>query len=245
MKDCVFFTIVDDHHYLPIGTEKMINSFKYFHPEIDLVIFRQKTIDRIFKEKNINFFMAKPTFAKLLASDYRLVVNIDADHVFLARCDEILKGDYDIGAPLNLNDYENTAVENVTKEMFLQGGMIASTKQEFWDRWEEANKDAMKYKCRENDIMNLVIYNDFKHLKLKIFDKDKDYYGCKSLNREKEFYMYKDRVLCRGEQVFLYHHSKGGRLPKLVFEKMGFPQVVINFMNKVSSSKYSQNVKVI
>jgi len=238
-----FFTIVDDRVYHSSGTEKMVTSFKRWHPDVDLIVYRQDMIDKVFREKNINFYMAKPTFAKLLSPMYELVVNVDSDHVFLARCEEILKGDYDIGAPINKNDYENTSVQNVTEDMFLQGGMVASTRPEFWDIWEEANRNAMDFKCKENDIMNLVIYNDpvLKEMKLKVFDKEKDYYGCKSLNRESEFYMEDDKVMCRGEQVFMYHHAKGNVPQKLDFENMGFPKDVVDYMNAIST--YGKTVR--
>jgi len=237
-----FFTIVGDEYYYPVGTTIMINSFKRFHPDIDLVIFRQDMIDKVFKEKNVNFYNSKPTFAKLLTGHYDLICNVDADHIFLGRCEEILKGDYDIGCPINKNDYENTSVENVTEDMFLQGGMVASTNKRFWDIWEERNKDAMSYKCKENDVMNLVIFNDCKDMKLKIFDKDKDYYGCKSLNREGEFYIEGGKVMCRGEQVFAYHVAKGGRLPKFNWDSMGFKQEVIDVMKVLGN--YGKTIRI-
>lgn len=232
----VFFTIVDDRFYYPVNAPMMINSFKRFHPDIDLVVFRQDMIDKVFKEKNINFYMAKPTFAKLLALHYDLVVNVDSDHIFLDRCTEILKGDYDIGCPINKNDYENTSVENVTEDMFLQGGMVASTKIEFWNIWENQNRDAMQYKCKENDIMNLVIYNDpiCNKMKLKIFDKEKDYYGCKSLGRESEFYVKDNAIMCRKEHVYMYHFAKGG-IQKPRIEQLGFSQEVVDRMNLIGN----------
>lgn len=238
----VFFTIVDDRFYYPVNTPMMINSFKRFHPDIDMVVFRQDMIDKVFKEKNINFYMAKPTFAKLLMDKYDLVVNVDADHIFLDRCTEILKGDYDVGCPINKNDYENTSVENVTEDMFLQGGMVASTNRGFWNIWEHFNKDAMGYKCKENDVMNLVIYNDpiVNRMKLKIFDKDKDYYGCKSLGRETEFYIKDGKVMCRKEQVYMYHFAKGG-IQKPKPEQLGFSQEVIDYMNFIGG--YGKSVK--
>lgn len=227
----VFFTIVDDQYYNSAGTPQLINSFKKFHPDIPLVIFRQDMIDKIFKEKGINFYQAKPTFANLLTDSYELVVNIDCDHIILGRLDAILKGDYDVACPINKNDFENTSVENVTEDMFLQGGLVASTSKEFWKVWEKENKKAMDYKCKENDIMNLVIYNTMSHLKLKILDGEKDYYGCKSLNREGEFYLKDGMVMCRKERVYAYHHAKGAALPKLNFPTMGFSTEVTEFMN--------------
>jgi len=233
----VFFTFVSDNYYYPVGTFKMVNSFKRFHPDIELIVFRQDIIDKVFKEKGVNFYNAKPTFAKLLAPLYDLVVNIDADSVCLGRLDEVLKQNYEVGSVMNLNDYENRTIENIDEEMFLNAGLIASRNKDFWDIWEKKNKKAMDYTCKENDIMNLLIYNNpkVKKMKLKVFDKKKDYYGCKSLNREGEFYIENGKVMCRDEQVFIYHHAKGGVLPKLQFEQMGFTPEVVKFMDFVSN----------
>lgn len=232
----VFFTIVSDSYYYQVGTPKLATSFKRFHPDIDLVVFRQDMVDKVFEEKKINFYMAKPTFAKLLAPHYDLVVNIDADSVVLDRLGVVLAQDYEIGSVMNLNDYENRTIENVNEERFLNAGLVASRNKGFWDIWEKKNKDAMKYVCKENDVMNLLIYNHpkVKKMKLKVFDKDKDYYGCKSLGREGEFYLEDGKVMCRGEQVFIYHHAKGGVLPKLQFEQMGFPDDVVKFLYTIS-----------
>jgi hypothetical protein len=32
----------------------------------------------------------------------------------------------------------------------------------------------------------------------------------------------------------MYHHAKGGRLPKLVYDKMGFPKEVAEWMQGLS-----------
>lgn len=239
MKKTVFFTFVSDNYYYPVGTFKMINSFKTFHPDIDLVVFRQDMVDKVFKENpGINFYNAKPVFAKLLTDKYDLVVNIDADSVVLARLDAVLEKDYEVGVPINLNNFENRAIENVTEEMFVHAGLVASRNPLFWEAWDDWNriKDAMKYTCRENDILNLVWYNHpvVKKMKRKIFDKEKDYYNCKSLGLESQFKVEGGKVMCNGEQVYLYHHAKGGHLPKLQYELMGFPQDVVDYMNKVS-----------
>lgn len=237
----VAFTIVDDLHYYPEGTHIFANSFKKFHPDIDLVIFRQDTIDRVFAEKKINFYQAKPTFAKLLTDQYDLVVNMDADHVVTGRLEEIFdKVDYEVGAPWNMNDYENAHFDNITDEMYLQAGIVASTSKEFWNKWEEMNKDAMKYLRKENDILNLVVYNELKP-KLKIFDKEKNYYGCKSLGREPEFYIEDDKLMCRKEQVLAYHFARGNVFPKLDYMNMPFTQEVRNWLFKLD---YGQTIKL-
>jgi hypothetical protein len=246
----VFFTIADDKYYYPVGTHILVNSFKRFHPDIDLVVFRQDMIDKVFAEHEINFYMAKPTFAKLLTPYYDLVVNIDADTVITGVLDEVFKDDYEVGAAWNYNGYENASFQNITEKMYVQAGLVGSRNKRFWDIWEEANKDAMKYMRQENDILNLVWYNnpEVKKMKRKIYDKKKDYYGCKSLGKESKFYV-EDRVLqlgdrgsktvtkalmCDGEVVRAYHHAKGaGALPKLQFNQMGFNKDVVDFLNIV------------
>jgi hypothetical protein len=230
----VFFTFVSDDYYGPVGTPVLINSFKKLHPDVDLVVFRQDMINKVFAETGVNFYNAKPTFAKLLVPYYDLVVNIDADSIVLGRLDEVLKDAYDIGAPTNFNDYENMSIENVTKEMFLNAGLVASRNENFWHIWEKHNRSAQQYIAKENTVLNLLWYNhsEVRLMRRKIFDQHKDYYGCKSLNREHEFYMEDTKVMCRGEQVFIYHVAKGaGLMPKFrIFQEMGFPHEVAEFM---------------
>ncbi|MBF8249488.1 MAG: hypothetical protein HW400_89 [Candidatus Levybacteria bacterium] len=237
----VCFVPVDDKHYYLTGTPVMINSFKRFHPDIDLVVIRQNTVDKLFPEKGIDWYNATPYFAQFLFDDYDLVVKMDADHIVAGRMTEIFDNvDYDVAGPWNFNDYENMSVESVTAEMYVQGGLIASTSKEFWLKWQEMNSDAKKYRGRENDVLNLVIYKAMPELKLKIVDKERDYYGCKSLNREPEFYLENDKLMCRGEQVLAYHNAKGGVYPKLDFDNMPFTDEVKKWLKGIGN--YGQSI---
>jgi hypothetical protein len=241
----VAFTAVDDRLYYAEGTHIFANSFKRFHPDIDLVIFRQDVIDKLFKDKDINWYQAKPFFAELLF-DYDLIVNIDADTIILGRLVEVFDNlDYDIGSVWNFNDYENASFENITEEMYLQAGMVASTSKEFWLAWQKINSTAMQYLRKENDTLNLLVYNDpeISKLKLKIFDKDKDYYGCKSLGREPVFETNVDKTICKGEQVIAYHFARGGQFPKLDIPNMPLRDPVKTLWNKIAYS--GQTVKLV
>lgn len=238
----VFFTMISDNYYYPSGAHILINSFKKFHPDIDLIVYRQDMIDKVFKETKCNWFTAKPVFAKLLMDKYDLVVNIDSDHIITGKLTEILKGDYDVACPWNFNDYENASFENITEEMYLQAGIVASTSKKFWRTWDKANKDAMDYPRKENDILNLVIYNQMPGLKLKILDKKKDYYGCKSLNREAQFYIKDDKLMLRKEQVLAYHFARGNMFPKLDFPNMPFVDEVKKWLMK--TAYYGNSVKI-
>ena len=231
-----FYTFVSDNYYEGIGTPKLINSFKKFHPDIELIVFRQDMVDKVFKEKNLYFDNAKPSFAKLLTSSYDLIVNIDADTIVTARLDEVLKNDYEVGSVVQFCDISQPNVENVSAEMYVQAGLIASRNKLFWDKWEAANKDSEKYIYKEQDIMNLVWYNDpdVSKMKKKIFDKNKDYYGTKSLGKENQFYIEADKLMCRGEQVFCYHNARGHYMPKLQFDTLGFIPEVVEYLNKIA-----------
>lgn len=243
MRKCAFIP-VEDSLYYPEGTHIAINSFRRFHPDIDLIVFRQDVVDKLFKEKNINWYQAKPYFAELLMNDYDLIVNLDADHIFTGRMTEVFDNvDYDVAMPWNYNDYENAAFDNITEEMYLQAGMVASTSKEFWLKWQEMNKNAMQYLRKENDIVNLLVYNEMPDLKLKILDKDKDYYGCKSLGREPEFYISEDqtKLMCRKEQILAYHFARGGQFPKLHFDSMPLQDDVKDWLKDLD---YGQSVKV-
>lgn len=237
------FTAVDDNLFYAEGTHIMINSFKRFHPDIDLVVFRQDTVDKLFKEKGINWYQAKPFFAELLENDYDLIVNMDADHVVTGRMAEVFDNvDYDVAFPWNFNDYENASFENITEEMYLQAGMVASTSKKFWAKWREMNKDAMKYLRKENDVVNLLVYNEMPELKLKILDKEKDYYGCKSLGREPQMYIEEGKLMLRNEQVLAYHFARGNHFPKLDFPSMALTPEVKDWL--IDLTQYGQTIKI-
>ena len=243
MKKCCFVP-VDDKRFYKTGTPIMINSFRRFHPDIDLIVFRQDTVDKLFPKKGIDWYMATPYFAQLLMNDYDLVVKMDADHIVLDRMTEVFDNvDYEVGMPWNFNDYENASFENITAEMYLQAGMAASTSKEFWLKWQEMNKNNRKYKRRENDIVNLLVYNEMPELELKIFDKDKDYYGCKSLNREPEFYIENGKTMCRKEQVVAYHYARGGVFPKLDIDNMPLSEEVKKRWKEIAT--YGQSIKIV
>lgn len=229
----VCFTIVSDDYYYPVGTHIFVNSFLRFHPDIDLVVFRQDKVNETMKD-GIDFYNAKPTFAKLLTDKYDLVVNIDADTVITGRLTEVFDNvDYEVGGAWNKNDYEDAEFGNITADMYVQAGMVASTNKKFWDLWEEENKLANLFIRKENDTLNLVWYNnpETKKMKKKIFDKKKDYYGCKSLGREPEFYIQDDKLMCRKEQVKAYHFARGGVFPKLDFNSMDLTWEVKAWLN--------------
>lgn len=219
----VCFTACSDEWYYPGGMHIFVNSFKRFHPDIPLVVFRQNTVNKLFEEKNINWFQCKPYFAQLLEDKYDLIVNIDGDTIVLDRLVEVFdKVDYDICSAWNYNEYENSSFANISEKMYVQAGLVGSTSKDFWKVWREDNRGAMKYLRKENDILNLVWYNHprIKKLKRKIVDRKKDYYGCKSLGQEPLFRIANGKTLLKGEHVKAYHFARGNTFPKLDIDEM-------------------------
>lgn len=235
MKTC-FFTIVDDNYYYPVGTHILVNSFKKFHPDIDLIVFRQDQIDKTFFLKGINFYQAKPTFAKLLTKDYDRIINIDSDTIITGRLDEVLDTDWEVGGVWNFNLYENSYFDNIKATDYVQAGMVGATNPLFWDIWEKANKEAMKYVRQENDVLNKVWYEDpqVSQMKRLIWDREKNYLGCKALGMEDQMYVEDDKLMLNGQQVKSYHWARGGKMPKMQFDNGWFRPEVTNFLNKIA-----------
>ena len=87
----VFFTwLTNNFRDTIIDYQGFYKSFKYFHPDIDLVVFEDASIRDLFGKKPwLNFMNCKASFAKLLYNEYDIVVNLDSDFYFFDRCDEI------------------------------------------------------------------------------------------------------------------------------------------------------------
>lgn len=230
----VFFSIASDNYYNSTHTNEFINSFKKFHPDIDLKIFRQKEIEAVFATNpGINFQNCKGAFAKTLYNDYELVVMIDIDHIVFDRLTEILEGDYDVAAPANFNRWINTGISVrtfsgwgegeyvvVPQEKYLQAGVVASPKKEFWDLYYYMSLNHWSHLLqRENDVLNLMAY--LLPFKTRVLDGDtrydspnfKNYYGCASLGAESNFVVEGNKVMLDGRQVKLYHYARGSVKP--------------------------------
>lgn len=222
MNTC-FFTIVDTvlQRGLPnsrnLDFAGFMNSFRRFHPDIPMIIYNEADMQL----RGVNYYNAKAAFGKMLSETYDLVVNVDADHYFLARCDEILAADYDVACPINFNVTDNLVAINVksginggAKEQtlvsvqeFLQGGLIASPNKSFWNHYEYAVKKYWdKFHCFENDVLNLVAY--LYPYNVKVLDKN-CFYGCSIIAKEQKCIVENGKIMCEGKPVKAYHFAHG------------------------------------
>jgi hypothetical protein len=251
----VFFTIISSSHYRGCRTDEFIKSFKKFHPDIDLVVFGDEEIQTVFsKDKRLNFYNCKATFAKLLYNDYNLVVNIDADHLVFDRMDEILGGDYDVAIPANFNSLLNSGIginsfanacgvfsSNVLVpyEKYIQGGLIASTSKLFWDQYEYASLNYSDlFGNKENDVLNLLCH--MLPYKVKVLEGHWEYthsdfncyYGCSSLGRERDAIIDNEQIKLDGKPIKAYHFARAS-INKIPIDYL-FNQDVCSFIrNKI------------
>jgi hypothetical protein len=208
-----------------------------------LKIFRDEEIKKIFAtDARLNFYNCKATFSQYVEAD--LKVWIDCDHLILGRMDSILANDYDVACPANYNLYQNSSLTFVSEEEYIQGGIIASGNAEFWRVYEELSLGfAMNFVHKDNDILNDLICGKMNPFKFKYLDGHndfrnqafKEFYGCASLNQEKDMYVHKG-VKLSGKPVVAYHFAKGNKNkphPRILFNKE-----VIEWINESINLNY-------
>jgi len=237
MKTVFFSWITNNWINNQVDFTNFVNSFKKFHPDIDLVIFTDDAIKDLFLKKPwLNYDNCKASFAKLLYNDYDLVVNVDSDFYFFDRLKEIFDADYDVAACANFNSMLNVHLDSqfingyslpyVSEVNYLQGGLIASTNKKFWDEYEQMSEAlSTKLPLRENDVLNAICYGN--KYKVKVLDGDvdykslnfKQYYNCASLGRINNCYIENDKIYLDGKPMRSYHvawgHGYKKRLPQL------------------------------
>lgn len=194
-----------------------MNSFRKFHSDIEMIVFNEQDMHN----RGLNYYNSKAAFGRELSEKYDLVVNTDADHYFMGRCDEILAADYDVACPINFNVTDNLVAINVKSGIngganeqtlisvqdFLQGGLIASPSKQFWNHYEYAVKKYYdKFHCFENDVLNLVAY--LYPYNVKVLDKN-CFYGCSIIAKEQKCYVENNKIMCEGKPVKAYHFAHG------------------------------------
>ena len=251
MKTAFFTWITDNYRNNHIDFDSFYRSFKTFHSDIDLIVFDDRDISAILKQKpwltNTN---CKASFAKLIYNDYDLLVNIDSDFYFFDRCHEILLGDYDIAACANFNIVQNVSLQSQTIDdynicsvdeiRYVQGGLIASTNKDFWDHYEYlSEKLAHKLPIYENDVLNILWHCE--NYKTKILDGDYDfrsdkfscYYNCSSLGRIHNSIVMNDKIYLDNKPLRSYHVAHGWHRRKERVNEL-FPQPVSDwFYSKI------------
>lgn len=167
----------DDYAEL-LGVEKLTNSIKYFHPEVDHVIFNTEMTNEVYGQypwmKPI--WMMAPTCLPYV-EDYDMVIHLDADAVVVGPMDELFDSSADIIGVRNNNSLNKAGAHNgitiphlppfgngnpIPMQGFLNAGLVAANRKEFWYDWHQVNEHAAHNKSYgfgdENDTLNQIFH---------------------------------------------------------------------------------------
>ena len=227
------YTFFDKEH--EADGKLMINSFKYFHPDVPLIVYDQEYLDKI-KYRDIPGFWYKSTsfFAKELIKEYETVVQINADSIITAPLDDIFDNTvYDIACVMNNNRTDPpVTVFNVPAQMYVNNGLIAMRSKRFVDHWWDlCNRyyfDQFRY--REQDILNIMIhYGDYNVLNLDMKNK---WYGVISRGEWMRFVVKSGKLYCppaegynQTQKQICVIHCAGGSVKKWNWSTQFTPQV--------------------
>ena len=219
----------------------MISSFKKFHQDIPLIYYGQRDID-IAKQNGYSMGQLAPYFGSILSKHYRTVVSIESDNIVCARTDEIIQGDYDVAVAMN--NYKGQLgykLHDVSADDYINTGIIASTRKDFWDLWKKNNiKHSKNYNFVEQDVVNMTLaYNDFY---IKYLDK-KDLFYCSSIRKVWDKLELKNQELwCDGRLVKVIHWAGGGK-HKFDWKERGFSKEVCDYFDYLTKKGTDENIK--
>ena len=167
-KKVAISTWCTDDYVDLIGLDKLHNSIKYFHPEIDHVIVDSKMTKEIEKEipwmKNI--WMMAPSCLPL-ADEYDMVIHLDGDAVVTGPLDEMINSTAEIIGVRNNNSLNQAGAHDgitirhmqpfgngsdIPLQGFINAGMIAAQGKDFWEDWHDVNSQVA-------DVTNKGFYN--------------------------------------------------------------------------------------
>ena len=158
---------VTDDYVDYIGLNELKNSFKYFHPDIDFIVFDSAMTEKA-KEKDpwLNPVWMKPPCAFPFVDDYDMVVQIDGDCVITGPLTELFESDEDVIGVRNNNSFNKASkgpdgitITHLTPwgdgskipiQGFVNAGLVAVNRKEFWEEWHWVNQNAERVK-REMD----------------------------------------------------------------------------------------------
>jgi len=125
--------------------ERCKKSFEYFHPDIECVCAYSEDWREFLDGMGVSgigigkHFMYTATFLsylKMCSENYELVINLDSDVVVTGRLDEMLVGDYDIGATQSASlDYYNSGVWSSTSKEFVRTNLKLNLDSHFCENW--------------------------------------------------------------------------------------------------------------
>ena len=174
----------DDYAEL-LGVEKLANSVKYFHPEVDHVIVDTKMTNEIYEKYSSwmrPIWMMAPTCLPYI-DDYDMVIHLDADAVVTGPMTELFECDADVIGVRNNNSFNKAGCNSgitithlepfgdgsqIPMQGFINAGLVAANNKEFWEDWHDVNQQSAKIRETspyahgigdENDTLNQIFHS--------------------------------------------------------------------------------------
>jgi hypothetical protein len=242
----IFESHCEDRYFEAVGGKKLTNSFKYFHPDIELHFHGDAEIAEFQKVYPwMGWASMDPILMGRFAKDYDLIVHLDADTIVTGKLDEILIADYDLAGVRNNND-EGTA--SATRCIFgthiagidarwqyLNAGLVAVHNNDFWSEFLDGVLHMPQHSgFGEQDVWNNIFWSG--RYKTKILDpRDKPlYYGVSAQLSPpgqpmqyswSKMYMKDGKLWLYEKEVKIIHHANGFGLPKLQYQDWVIPEV--------------------
>jgi len=254
-----FTTWCTDDFFEATGCQKLINSARYFHP--DIPFFRVNKVPEQIRGQHPHAFLGSMMAISCLdfIDDYDLVVHFDADSTITGSLNELLAADYEVAVVRNNNDFDGPGrgryftIQDIPADDFLNAGLVASTSKQFWIDWDNFNREKVgDYSGWENDTLNLLVHS--KKYKTRILDsKDQSvFYGLASVSGEyaatgkyytwaswKNAYVKDDKLFLDSpiatKQIKVIHQAGGQSVyPKQQYEKF-FSDEVVAYLKKITA----------
>ena len=251
-----FCTHASDDWYIPGGCRNLERSFKYFHPDIDFITFKNKELAPLLAA-GWNWSTINAAITSTIAKNYDLLVHMDADSLVVARLDEILAGNYWAAGVRNNNDKglagamgsavglgkKGGANMGVAPKDYWNAGLVASTDPSFWEVWKNRTKqEADQYPFYEQDTLNLVV-RESKNCKLLDPIESNIFYGLAShyptpedsshWGSWKKIRMDGEKLILDNKQIKVLHQAGGSGLPKMDIDRF-FVGEVNSFLKRIT-----------
>lgn len=162
-RKIAFYTIADNNNLKYY--EMLKNSFKHFHPDVELILFGEEEIKKT-GDQHI-FYRAAPHFGNMLFDrGYDWVCKLDCDQIILGDLSYLwTTRDYDVATVLNINrvdpqKYGYVTVANLPPQKYYNAGLVACSSPEFMEHWGDVcnGQYFLNMQFREQDILNILCH---------------------------------------------------------------------------------------
>jgi len=235
----VFTTWCTDNYKDKIGLEGLLNSTKYFHPNIPhIVIDTEKTNEYLTRypwAKNHHFM---PITMIDLFEEYDIVVHIDGDSTITGPIDGVFDLNYDVCCVRNytllgsagLTPPEQCVIPlNIDRNKFMNAGFVSISSKKFIKEWLNSCELLPVYEDEQHSLNRLINNGEYKVKILDDFNSGVSYgmtnvWGVNThWDSWKELYVKDDKLyqvnqLGQEIEIKVLHMAGGGNAKESVFQ---------------------------